>query len=392
MKLQISKFKLVKYSIISILLIIAIFINFLFVVTGLSSLHDYGSFIASGQLANQNQNPYSTENPLVFSVKFSGINLEGKAPNLNPPISILIFQLAAQYDPYVSINIWRLVSILLYLICIFMLHRVFPSDGSTSIFRIFWAVSLAGFWHTIQLGQIYSVMVLFTVLAWIFLYKKRVIIAGVFLGLLIAIKPNYIFWAILLLIAGNWKSFLSAGISAMSISMIALITDGIDIYRQWLEASSIYTDNLLLFPGNNSFQGLTARIGLPQMGVIMAILVAIAVSVYIWNSHRSGYIVNSLGIIVSLLISPIAWTGYTLTVLPIFFEASAWDWKLKWSAPIFSIPVIFSLVIFKMSYAAFVIFGWLYGWGLLILLFGSIFPLSNLKERIAARIRSIHTN
>ncbi len=374
------------------LLLLVYGINFIFVINGLDTLQDFGSFVASGQLANEGKNPYSSDSPLVFIVDFSEIGMEGDAPNLNPPISVLLFQYIASLNPITAIKFWRITSILLFLASLFILHMTYPMTGFQAYMRFAWAISLAGFWHTIQLGQIYCLILFLAVLTYFFQKNNRFILAGICLGVLIAIKPNFVFWAVLLCVTGSWKLFISAGISALSISIIPLFTHGIEIYNQWLEASSIFTPTLLLFPGNNSFQGLTARFGQPNLGIILSVILGLAILWLVFKSKPDIEKNNALGSIVSLLISPIAWTGYTLAVLPIFFAKKKWNWMMTGSAILFSFPVIFPLVLFQSSFANFIIFGWFYGWGLLLLLFGTILESRIRKERIAEKMSSIQTN
>ena len=348
-------------------------INAIFVGTTLGELHDFGSFIAAGRLAQAGENPYSSDAPLVFNVTFKGISLSGDAPNLNPPISVVIFKQISNIDPFVSINTWRIVSVLLFVVSVLILQRVYRKTGSPGVLRIAWAVALAGFWHTIQLGQLYCFLLLLTVLTYVFLKNKKDIPAGLILGLLIALKPNFIFWAFALLAARRWKVFLAAGFTGLLISLIPVITNGFSIYAQWLEASRLFTPILLLFPGNNSFQGLTARIGQPQIGIILGVLLSLAVLWHIYKHRPVDAAVNALGVSISLLISPIAWTGYTLLLLPIFFELKKWNWEYYLSAVIFAVPVVHVLDNFKTSIAGFTLFGWFYGWGLLVLLGAVIF-------------------
>jgi hypothetical protein len=305
---------------------------------------------------------------LILSIEFTPNGLKGDAPNLNPPISVLIFQQFANVKPSFSITVWRIITVLMFVATIIILQYTFPANGFRSVLRLAWAFGLAGFWHTIQLGQIYTLALLLTVIIWMLLRQNRPIAAGIFLGILIAIKPNFVFWAILLCIAGNWQTFLSAGLCAASISAIPLMTNGFGIYRQWLEATAIFTPNLLLFPGNNSFQGLTARLGSAEAGIVISILFAVFVVFYVYKTKPATEKINALGIISSLFISPIAWTGYTLLTLPIFFEREQWSWPLWLAAGIFSVPFIVPLALFLSNFPNFVIFGWFYGWGLLILL------------------------
>lgn len=367
-------------------------INTIFVGTTLGELHDFGSFIAAGRLAQAGDNPYSSNSPLVFNVTFKGISLSGDAPNLNPPISVVIFKQIANIDPFISITTWRIISVLLFAASVVILQRTFRKTGFPAVLRIAWAIALAGFWHTVQLGQLYCLLLLLAVLTYVFLKKSKDIPAGIMLGLLIALKPNFIFWAIALLAARRWKVFLSAGFTGLLISLTPVITNGFNIYAQWLEASQLFTPVLLLFPGNNSFQGLTARIGQPQVGIILGVLLSLAVLWHIYKHRPVDAAVNALGVALSLLISPIAWTGYTLLLLPVFFELRKWNWKYYLSAVIFAVPVVHVLDNFKTSIAGFTLFGWFYGWGLLVLLGAIVFSPSTLKGKKEESTSNSQTN
>ena len=367
-------------------------INAIFVGTTLGELHDFGSFIAAGRLAQAGENPYSSDAPLVFNVTFKGISLSGDAPNLNPPISVVLFEQIANNEPFVLINTWRIVSVLLFVASIFILQRAYSKTGTPAILRIAWAAALAGFWHTIQLGQLYCFLLLLAVLTFVFLRNRKDIPAGIMLGLLIALKPNFVFWAFALLAARRWKVFLAAGFTGLGVSLIPVIAKGFSIYVQWLEASQLFTPVLLLFPGNNSFQGLTARIGQPQVGIILGLLLSLAVLWHIYKHKPVDSAVNALGVTISLLISPIAWTGYTLLLLPVFFELKKWDWKYYLSAAIFAVPVVHVLDNFKTSTAGFTLFGWFYGWGLLILLCAIVFSPNTFKGKKEESTSKSQTN
>ena len=128
--------------------------------------------------------------------------------------------------------------------------------------RSIWAFSLAGLWHTIQLGQIYTFLLLLVMGIIINIKKEKKVLAGIILGVLIAIKPNFIFWAAALGLAGYWAIFFSAGITALCISLVPIYFYGFKIYQQWFDAANLFTPDLLIFPGNNSLQGLAAHFGL----------------------------------------------------------------------------------------------------------------------------------
>jgi hypothetical protein len=84
------------------------------------------------------------------------------------------------------------------------------------------------------------------------------------------------------------------------------------------------------------------------------------------HMEKSEY-VSALGIMASLLASPISWTGYTMLLLPIFFSLKKWTIPAIVSAAILAIPFAIVLQLFQTSFVNFVLFGWLYGWGLILL-------------------------
>lgn len=337
------------------------------VIGGLNSLLDFGSFIASGQLANQGKNPYSTTSPLIFSVEFQKLKHSGIAPNLNPPISVLLFQLIADVPVIYSVQFWRILSLAFYIFSLYLLLNQHKASSPFPIWKIAWALTLAGFWHTLELGQIYTFLLL--LVAGVFIQTKNgdSISAGIFLGIVIAFKPNFIFWAIALAAAGHWGIFAAAGVVATTISAIPLYFYGFKIYQQWLEATNLFTPDLLIFPGNNSLLGLAAHFNAPKAGLIISTGLLIATLIIIRRRKPVLFKIHSISLVISLLISPIAWTGYTILTLPIFFSSHKWDVNMWIAACFFAIPFSFVLIFFEGSLFNFTFWGWLYGWGILSL-------------------------
>ena len=334
-------------------------------------LFDFGSFYASGQLSRQGENPYSLDSEYINKVSFPEIGIEGFAPNLNPPISVLLFRPFSRLEPQFALLLWRVVTVGLIVTSIMILNHIYPAHGSASIIRLIWAFSLAGLWHTIRLGQIYGVLLLLTVLIYLSLQHNRPVAAGILLGIMIALKPNFVFWAFLLLLTGNWMSCIWSGIIAVIISLIPGLTNGFEIYRKWLVTTRLYTTpDLLLFPGNSSLQGLTSRFGSSMAGIVLGVLLCILMAYFVKKHRLSQIQSSSLGIIISLLISPIAWAGYTMLTLPLFFKTQKWNWLLRIAAGILSVPFIFVVSFFSNSGFNFVFWGWLYGWALLLILIG----------------------
>ncbi len=336
-----------------------------------TSFYDLGSFIAAGQLITRGENPYSIDSAYIFEVEFTEAGISGIAPNLNPPISVVIFEKFFRGSPWLLLLASRAISFILYSALIFLLSTT-TVEKEKKVLLIFFSFSLAGMWHTLQLGQIYIYLLLMEAAVFYFLRKMNYLAAGIFLGLLAAMKPNLIYWILILGVYGYWKTFIVSGAVFGITSLIPLLQYGTMVYIQWLDASITYTPELLLFPGNNSFQGLTARLGFPETGIFLSIILGVVVAVVVLRYKPNENTTNLLAVTTTLLISPIAWVGYTLMLLPVFWFQNEWKLEYCLAGVIFCVPFLIILDLFEKSTINFIFFGWFYGWGLLILLGASL--------------------
>ena len=346
---------------------------------------DFGSFYASGLKAHNGENPYDPNSEYIFEIVFPDVGAGGRMMNLNPPISVVVFRFLANIDPYRALFVWQVTSAVLYALAIILLASAYRNHLTPTL--LFWAFTLAGFWHTLTLGQVYILLFFLTAAGWVLLQKEKYIFAGIIIGLVVAIKPNFGLWVVFLLVAGYYKTSIASAITFLTVSVIPAIPYGTKIYSQWLAASSTPRETLIM-PGNNSILGLTARFGDFWVGVALSILlvfVLLALTKKLATKSMEKFEwVSALGLIASLLASPISWTGYTILLLPIFFSLRQWTFPIKLSAAILSIPFGFVLQNFQTSLLNFVLFGWLYGWAILLLLFVVVTK--------TIRTRSIQTN
>ncbi len=361
--------RIITLVILCLLLIMTVTINVLPFFDGKNDLMDFGSFYTSGLKLQNGENPYDPNSEYIFDISFARVDAGGKMINLNPPISAMVFQFISKFEPHQAMTIWQILSAGIYLVVVWILVTSYRSNVRPGL--VIWALTLAGFWHTLVLGQIYTLLLLFTALGWIFLEREKYIAAGVAIGLMIAIKPNFIIWPLFLLISGYTLTSAISVISSLVISVIPMAFYGTKIYSQWLAASSLQIETLRM-PGNSSILGLSARFDNIPLGIGISLLLLIALLALSrlkspYHMDRSEY-VSALGIIGSLLASPISWTGYTILLLPIYFSLKKWTFPVIASAVILSIPFAIVLQFFQNSFTNFVILGWLYGWGILLLL------------------------
>lgn len=278
-------------------------------------LWDFGSFVASGRAAREGLNPYGIY-PLTLRVELPGF--ESWNPNLNPPISALLFQLFDLADPETSFRVWWWISIAFHAATVaLLLFRFGPGQPSALVVVIaLWAFALAGFWDTLFLGQIYLPLVFAAVAAWLLLERGHGLWAGILIGVLVALKPNFLVWPALLFLAGYRVPALAAVATAAAISFVPLAVFGPEVYRQWLELVASDRERAF-FLTNASFSGLAARAGVPALGLVLSLALLAGLAAWAFWRRPGVMRASALALLAAVLASPLGWIHYTLFLLPV---------------------------------------------------------------------------
>ena len=344
---------------------------------------DFGSFIASGLLARSNDDPYSYEHPLVFKVPITDYKLIIPSPNLNPPISIIPFDVLARYspDPILAGMILRSFSLLVY--AIFAAWVVVTYSGVHKLILAIWLFALAGFWQTIEVGQIYIPLLISTYLAWRALAGGNTIRAGVLMGALIAVKPQFGLWALSMLLIGEYAAFLSTSITVVVISLLPLFLFEPRVYGQWIAAIGKY-DGILL-PGNMSILGPLSHIGFKTTGLLLSGLVCIVLLLFIWRNKPPALQTSYLAILLTNFISPYSWSGYTLFLLPELLNTMKPSGKFIAGTLLLAFPLPFVLEYYTNSALHSVTIGWVYGWAILLLLWDCLETTRRLRNEVMVK-------
>jgi hypothetical protein len=327
------------------------------IATGDVARVDFGSFVAAGQAMRSGLNPYGVY-PLTFHLITD--NFDGDLPNLNPPISVYPLAWVAGFDPAISYRVWDAISLGLFIVIVVLLGREYPEHAT--FLRIAWALSLAGVWHTLQLGQIYGAILLAGTGAWLLLRHGAPAAAGVLIGILIAVKPNFLLWPLLLWFSGVRKTAIVAFGCAATISAIPLIFSGPEIYWQWLSASLSFGG--LPLAGNASLPGLAARLGMTAFGYVLAALAGVVLLLEAKLRRPSAIEASALGILASLLVGPISWPGYTLLLLPWLFGIS-WGPGTRVVAILLAVPFWLVLILEGLPLIGRTLIESIYNWALL---------------------------
>jgi hypothetical protein len=325
-------------------------------------LWDFGSFVASGRAAREGLNPYGIY-PLTLRVELPGF--ESWNPNLNPPISALLFQAFDVTDPHVAYQIWRWISVIFYVAAVLLLVSRF-SDRLQAVSVALWGFALAGFWDTLFLGQVYLPLVFAGIAAWLLLERGAGLWAGILIGIVVAMKPNFLVWPVLLFLSGHRRPAVMAFITAGAISLMPLLIYGPEIYRQWFELVAADGDRAL-FLTNGSFAGLAARAGVPALGLLLGLLLLAGLAAWAFWRRPDVRTVSDLALVASLLASPLGWIHYTLFLLPVIVG----HWRrpaMRIVALLLIVPVPF--IIDQLAKPAWIqlTLGSVYGWALVLCL------------------------
>lgn len=328
-----------------------------------NELRDLGSFLASGDLAARGENPYAPGHPWIFRPQFEEIG-PVESVNLNAPPLLLPMEFLARFDPFLVAGLWRIGSLLLYAVVMWLAAR--SASGRLDATRLLWGVSLAGFWHTVELGQVYLPLVLLWALALHWLRRGKEAWAGVALGLVVAVKPTIITVPVVLLIVGHLAAALSAALTAAAITILSLLRYGWPVYLRWLDALDAFSGPSVGIPGNSSLPGLFQRFDAAGAGTILGLALLVMVVVWAVRYRPSTERLVEGAMLGTLLASPLTWSGYTLFLLP-FLLTRKWRHAVKTAAAILVVPVPLVLTLCSRSALFSVVLGWCYGWGLLLL-------------------------
>ncbi|HOG48472.1 MAG TPA: glycosyltransferase family 87 protein [Anaerolineae bacterium] len=345
------------------LLIALIILNIRATLPTEDTLSGFGSFVASGRAAAAGLDPYAIY-PETAHGMFAGTMYA--CPNLNPPLSVLAFQVLAYVDPQTALRAWYVISAGLYLAALALLVRAYPKQ--LTLLRAIWALNLAGLWHTLLLGQIYMPLVLATTGAWLLLQRRQQLAAGTLIGLVVALKPNFAIWPLLLLAAGPPVVAGASLASAAALSALPLAAYGLRIYGQWLAAAGA-PGLLAILPGNGSLAAIATRLGLPWLGTLLAAALVLALAYVLWCRRPNPLAASGVALAASILASPIAWTGYTLLLLPVLFSRR-WGRLLGVGAMLLLFPLALVWPWCEASRIWLIVLGSAYGWALLLIMAG----------------------
>jgi hypothetical protein len=281
-------------------------------------LADFGSFYASGQALGRGLDPYGVY-PLTLD---AALGPAGAAVNLNPPISLPVFQFMTLLDPVAARRWWFLVTLVSYGVIVGLLMWTYPRFRGPLV--IAWALLFTPFVETLLLGQVYAALALLATVGWLALQRGRHGVAGVPIGFVVSVKPMFLVWPVMLLLRGYRRAGAVGLLAALAFGLAPMAAYGPGLYTQWLAV--VHADAANRQVANASLPALLARLGVSgPVAVAAGVAAIVGVGTWVWLRRPSLASTSSLGLLAALIGSPLAWVGYGVFLLPVFAR--------NWGAP-----------------------------------------------------------
>ena len=295
-------------------------------------------------------------------------------PTPYPPIAIIFLSPLSLLRYEYAVSIWSLFEFSSFVITSLLLLRHFGGRKASTpvILTLLLVIPWRPIFTDLYVGQMMMFLGLLLILAWLALRSDRELVAGLLLGIVLALK--FYGWPILVLllltkrftaVAAALSLFVAANL--VGVAVVGLPTT-IEYYSTISPAiSSIYRED----PFNFSLSGVGFRLGgtwlalvLPLFGLAGSLALALRSS-----SRDSAYVIM---LTASIILAPIAWFHYLVTLVPaLCFIAARTNIQKKELivATLIIVAVIFGFESYAHQYSAFAT------WPPLALVLGTIWML-----------------
>jgi len=271
---------------------------------------DFDSFWRSARAMLEGQNIYDTGVRLV---------------NLNPPVWTVLISPLGLLEPLTAYRVFVLISLVIvvaYLAWTVEELRLRPGWTAVGVLMLLLSSPLLA---TLALGQVYPVLALGLVAAWVADRRERDEVSGAALGLVVALKPSLLPVLLWPLARQRWRAFVAAVVSGAVVTLIGVVIlgpgatlDYIGVLRD--RSVSAYWDNASipsaaarLFTENPYAQNVATLPLMVPVGYALGIAAIALTAMRIRHGPEVGLWVL---VAASLLASPIAWHNYLVLLGP----------------------------------------------------------------------------
>ncbi len=156
--------------------------------------------------------------------------------NANPPTTALLLLPLSGARYAVARTVWIWLNVALLAVTLLLIVRDTGLRGPAALAFICVAVASQPVEANMRQGQVYVLLLALATLIWIGLRRGSDRVAGVALGVMLAVKTAGLLLPILLLSGRRWRSLIWAGVSTVALSFTSLIWLNAATWRAYLQS------------------------------------------------------------------------------------------------------------------------------------------------------------
>lgn len=245
--------------------------------------------------------------------------------NLNPPLWTVVLAPFGLLEPLVAYRVFVMLSLFAVVgYLAWMAEEVRLRAGWTAL-AVGMLLLSSPLLATFALGQMYPVLALGLVAAWIFDRRERPVLSGVALGLTVALKPSLapvVLWPV---VRRRWRAFAATVAAGLAGTLLGAVVLGPRATLDWFgillrSPLSAYWDNASLpssvarmFTENEFAEPIAVLPWMVPLGYVAGIGVIILTTLRVRHDPETGLWAMTAA---ALLASPIAWHNYLVLLAP----------------------------------------------------------------------------
>ncbi|WP_132120837.1 glycosyltransferase family 87 protein [Actinocrispum wychmicini] len=230
-----------------------------------------------------------------------------KLVNLNPPVWTVLFAPLGLLKPLAAYWVFSAVTAVLVLGSALLVARELDVSPRAKWLAVAAMALSSPFMGTVAVGQVYGVLLAGLTLSWLATRRGHLAQAGVYLGLVVALKPTLAPLLLLPLVQRQWRTVKAAIVGVLAATVVGMVVAGPATTVRWL--SVVRTEGLSTFGDNASLPSLVARLGGPAW---LGFLLGAAAVGYTLRRTTNLWALTAA----TLLLSPIAWHNYLVLCFP----------------------------------------------------------------------------
>jgi alpha-1,2-mannosyltransferase len=249
----------------------------------------------------------------------------GPSISTNPPFWTVLVVPLALLEPITAYRVFVLLAVLAGVSYVAWTAEELRLQPAWAVFGASLLVFSNPFLGTLALGQVYTLLALGLVTAWVADRRGKPLVSGATLGLVLAVKPQFAPVLLWPLLRRRWRMLAAALASGAAATLIGLVVAGQDAFVNWLAyVSSRQPDG---YWDNHTLPGATARLFrenefvepvamLPWVEPLAYVLGIAIIGLTALRVRKSPEMGLWALVAASLLASPISWHNYLVLLGP----------------------------------------------------------------------------